>query len=99
MQYLTNTNVTYCGVLLQNLLKYVSWRVSYKRQELLTLLEHLCSYPDFLVESVLLVVLVFRVVLFICFVCLCPVSCVPNMLPMSLDCQLLIAPSVFSKLH
>ena len=89
----------------------VTRRVSYKRQELLTNCEHLSS-PLFLVGFVLLIFLVFCVV-FLCFICLRCVSCLPNVasisglfildcpfvLPASLDCSFLIAPSVFSTVY
>ena len=54
----------------------ITFRVSYKRQELLLLREQLCS-PLFLIGSVLLIFLVFCVAFLFSFVCLRPVSCVP----------------------
>jgi hypothetical protein len=86
-------------------------RVSYKRQELLTNCEHLNS-PLFLVGFVLLIFLVFCVV-FLCFICLRYVPCLPNVasisglfirdcpfvLPVSLDCSFVIAPSVFFNVY
>ena len=51
-----------------------------------------------LVGSVLHILSVFCGVL-LCFVCLRPVSCVPPVLPVSLDCRFLIAPLVFSKVY
>ena len=68
----------------------VKWWVSYKRQKLFTLSEHLGSSPVF--WWVLFIVLGFSVV-FLFFVC---PRLVHPMLPVSLDCPLLIAPSVFS---
>ena len=51
---------------------WIAWRMSYKKQELLTLREHM----GFLVRSVLLLFLVFCVVFFVClFVCIRPVLC------------------------
>jgi hypothetical protein len=38
-------------------------------------------------------------VVFLCFICLPPVSHVCSMLPMSLDCPFLITPSVFSNVY
>jgi hypothetical protein len=70
----------------------LTWRLSYKRQELLGLHEHLGS-PLFLVGSVLLIFLVFWYVLFV-FLCF-----VYPMLPVSLDCPFLIAFSVFSNVY
>ena len=58
---------------------------------------NLCSlvYPRFLVDSVLIIFLAFCVVFFYC--CFVFVLClVCTMLPVSLDCPLLIAHSVFS---
>jgi len=72
------------------------WRVSNKRQELLILGEHLGS-PLFFVRSVLLIFLVFSVVL-LCFLCLCPVSCV-SMLQCLLIFHSWLPPSVFSKVY
>ena len=46
----------------------ITGRVSYKKQELLTLREHLSSHPGFLVESVLLIFAVFCLVLLCVFV-------------------------------
>ena len=64
---------------------------------MLTLQEHLDS-PQLLVRSVFLKVLVFSLVLF--FVLLVFVSClVYPMLPVSLDCLFLIAPSVFFNIY
>ena len=54
----------------------LSRRVFFKRQKLLTRREHMCSSPVLLVESVLLIFIVFCVVL--CFVCLPPVSSVSH---------------------
>ena len=47
---------------------WVTWQVSYKRQEMLTIHKHLGSPPVF-GESVLLIFLVFCVVFFVLFVC------------------------------
>ena len=80
----------------------VTWQVIYKWQELLTLHEHLDSTAVF-GGAVLLIFLVFCVVFLVglccssllvfwvvCFVCLLPVSCVPNVVNVSglstLDC-------------
>ena len=68
----------------------------YKKQNLITLLEHLGSPPVFVVGSVLLIFLVFCVVspLFVFLLCLtCP------MLPVSLGYPFFIAPSVFSNVY
>ena len=65
---------------------WVTWRVSYKRQELLTLSEYLCS-PSVLYGYVLLICFVlFDLILFLVY----------PMLPVSLDWPFLICPSVFS---
>ena len=57
-------------------LHVVPWRVSYKKQELLTLREHLGLPPGFWGVSV---VYLFSFLYWcFCFVCLRPVSCVPN---------------------
>ena len=65
--------------------------VSYKRQELPTLSEHLRSPPVFC-EFVLLIVFSFLCCVFVLIVfVLCLVY---QMLPVSLDCPFLIAPSV-----
>jgi hypothetical protein len=83
--------------------------VSYKKQELFTI--HLGSPQLVCVWSMLLIFLIFCVVFL--FVCLHSVSCVQcylclvsnvtcvlcPMLPVSLDCPFLIAPSVFSHVH
>ena len=63
---------------------------SYKRQQLPTLrFASTWVHPRILVGSVLLIFLVFCVV-FLCFVCLCLVSCMPNVVSFSgvsiLDC-------------
>ena len=55
-------------------------------------------HPRFLHGFVLVNVLVFCVLCF-CFVCLRPVSCVPNVTSFSLDCPLLIDISVFSNVY
>jgi hypothetical protein len=55
-------------------------------------------YPRFLHGFVLVNVLVFCVLCF-CFVCLRPVSCVPNVTSFSLDCPLFIDLSVFSNVY
>ena len=52
--------------------------MSYKKQELLTLLEHLVSPLVFGGVSVARLFSFLCCVAFLCFVCLCPVSCVPN---------------------
>ena len=71
---------------------WVTWRVSYKRQELLTLRKYLGLHPTpgFWWGSVLLILLVLCVVLCFCFVCLHPVSCVSSVASVSglfiLDC-------------
>ena len=62
--------------------------VSHMTMEVFTLQKHL-DLPWFFVGSVLLVFLVFCAV-FLCCICLYPVSCDP-MLPGSLNCSLLIA--------
>jgi len=51
---------------------WAKWWVSYKKQELFTLREHLCSFPVFGAAYPV------RFVVFLCFVCLRPSSCVPN---------------------
>ena len=53
--------------------------------------------PPFLVRSVLLILLTFCV-MYLCFVCLLPVSWVSNV-AMAVDCPFLIAPSVFSNVY
>ena len=58
------------------LIIWVTWQVSYKRQELLTLREHLHSPPEFAL------LLVFCAVFFR-FIYLYPVSCVPNVASIS----------------
>jgi hypothetical protein len=67
-------------------------KIADKRQELLTLREHMGS-AQVLVGSMLLFILVFCVV-FVFVLCL-----VYSMLPGSLDCLFLISPSVFSKVY
>ena len=54
-------------------------------------------YPRFLVVSVLVIILVICVVFFVLFVFILCLVCWT--LPISLDCLLLIAPSVFSKVY
>ena len=108
---------------------WVTRRVYYKKQELLTLRKHVSSSSVFFVGSVLLIflfifcfpivclyVLVCRSahVLFTLFVFVCALWCptyivfcfcfvflrlVYPMLPVSLDCPFLIAPSVFSNVY
>ena len=58
-----------------------TWRMSYKRQELLTLREHMVSPPVFIRYAHLFSFLCD--VVFLCFVCLPPVSCVPNVASVS----------------
>jgi hypothetical protein len=62
-------------------------RVSYKKQELLTLRQHLMLLPGFWWGPCCSIFLVFC---FLCFVCLLSVSCVPNAVSVSglsiLDC-------------
>jgi hypothetical protein len=75
----------------------VTWRVSYKRQELLTLRELLCSPSVFWWGPVIF--LVFCIVLccvFICFcfICLCPVSSIPYFASIS-GLSIFNCPSVF----
>jgi hypothetical protein len=60
---------------------WVTWRVSYKRQELNTLLEHLGSLKFF--GSVRLTHLFSFLCCVFCFVSLLPVSCVPNVASVS----------------
>jgi hypothetical protein len=55
-------------------------------------------HPTFLHRFVLVHVLAFCVLCF-CFVCLRPVSCVPNVTSFSLDCPLFIDLSVFSNVY
>jgi hypothetical protein len=63
---------------------WVTWQVSYKRQELLTLREHLGSSPVFSEVSVfILLVLCVALCCVFCFVCLHPVSCMPNVASVS----------------
>ena len=91
---------------------WVTWRVSYGRQELFVLRGHLGSPPVYGgVRGA-------HLFSFLCWVCLRPVSCVSSIvsvsglsiidcpsvfsnayLPVSLDCPLLIAPSVFSNVY
>jgi len=96
------TNIDYCtknnvacvnsGVQ-QVLLIWVTRRVLYKRQELLTLREHMGSPPVFRVVRVAhLFCFLCCVVLFFVFVCL-------RSVPVSLDCLFLIIPSVFSNIY
>ena len=84
IQFLSNQNIS------------VKWRVSYKRQQLLALREHLAS-PPVLVGSVLLISLVSCVVFFPLFVLV--LCLVYPMLPVSLDCPFLIAHSGFSNVN
>ena len=70
----------------------VTWRVFYKKQELLTYREHLGSSPVFGG-----VVLVFGVVFFV--LCIFVLCLVYPMLPSSLDCPFLICHSVFSNVY
>ena len=81
-----------CIIVLSNtywLSIWVTWRVSYKRQELLLFRKNLGS-PYVFGGARVLIFLIFCVVL--CFVCLRPVSCVPNVASFSvlsiLDCPL-----------
>ena len=88
--------IAYSGVL-HNLTRWVTWRVSYKRRELITLREQLGSLRAFLAGSMLLILLVRCVVFFsvvICVFVLCLVC--PKL---SLNCPFLIAPSVFSNVY
>ena len=57
-------------------------QVSDKKQELLIIREDSGFTPCIFVGSVLLIILVICVVFF-CFVCLCPVSCVPDVATVS----------------
>ena len=57
-------------------------QVSDKKQELLIIREDSGFTPCIFVGSVLLIILVLCVVFF-CFVCLCPVSCVPDVATVS----------------
>ena len=59
--------------------------------------ERIWVHPQFLVGSMLLILLVFCVVFFVLFVFV--LYLVYPMLPVSLDCPFLIAPSVFSSLY
>ena len=74
----------------------VTWRVSDKRHERLTLRERLCSPPVFggVRIAYLLVFCVVFLVLFASVLCF-----VHPMLPVSLDCPFFIAPSVFSNIY
>ena len=72
---------------------WVTRRVSYMEQELLTFREQL-SLPPVLMRYVLLIFSVFCVV----FVCLRRIYVCP-ILPVSLDCPFLIAPVVFSNVY
>lgn len=87
----SNTDKTFTG------LHFISnSTVSCKKQDLLTLCEHLCSPLVFWRRYVLLVVLVFCAMYFILFVF---VQCrVPNV-PESLYCPLLITPSILSDVY
>jgi hypothetical protein len=104
---------------------WVTWRISYKRQELLTLRDGFtpapCCLPFVMGSPLLHVAYLFSFLCCVfCFVFLCPVSCVPNvasvsglffvlfffvlylvyqMLPVSLGCQFLIAPLIFSNTY
>ena len=71
----------------------VTWRVSYKTHELLTIREHLVHSP-FCGE-----VRVPHLFSFWCFVFLRPVLFVNPMLPVFLDCSMLIYPSLFSNIY
>ena len=75
---------------------WVTWRLSYRKQEILTLREYLASPPVYgrirVAHNFSLLCCVF--VLFVFVLCIvCP------MLPVSLDCPFLIAPSVFSNVY
>jgi hypothetical protein len=74
---------------------WVTWRVSCKMQELLTLRERLGSPSVF--GEVRFTHLFFLVFCFVFFCFVCPVMCLAcPMLQMSLDCPFLITPSGFS---
>jgi hypothetical protein len=87
--------LTYNGV--QHMLTiWVTWWVPYKKQELLTLREHLCSLLGFggvcgahLFSFCVMLLILFVFVLFL----VCPV------LAVSLDCPFLIVSSVFSNVY
>ena len=71
-------------LLLDLIMIWVTWMMSYEKQELLTFWKHLGSSPGYLVGSILLIFLVFCV--FLVFVlCL-----MPNVPYMSLDCLFMI---------
>jgi hypothetical protein len=81
---------------IQELLTLRTWQMSYKIQDLLTLSEQLDSSPVF--GGVYYAYLGFLYcVVFVVFVFILLLVC--SMLPASLDCQFLIAPSVFSKVR
>jgi len=71
--------------------------VSYKRQKLLSFREHLESPTVF--GGVRVAHCFSFLFFFVCFACLRPVSLVCPNLPVSLDCQFLICPSVFSSVY
>jgi len=65
------------------LTKWVTWRISYKKQELLTIREHLSSPLVFGNVRIADLLLVFCAVFVCMFVCLRHVSCVPNVVSVS----------------
>ena len=99
---LNNTDMLYAFVSVYNSVHQVwapcaTWWVSYKKQEQLILREHLGSPPVFGVGSMLFIFFVSCVELFgffLCFFCLRPVCCVPNVtsLYLSSSCVLCAHP-------
>ena len=74
---------------------WVTWRVSYKRQGLLTLRELLCSPSVFWWGPVAhLLSFLYCIVLCFCFICLCPVSSIPYFANIS-GLSIFDCPSVF----
>jgi hypothetical protein len=98
MSYLCYLSLfTYCGVK-HVLTIWVTWRVHYKRQEVPTLPEHLGSplvfgvFRGAQIFNFLCCVVFFAFFVFVlCLVC--------EMLPVSLACPFLIAPSIFSNIY
>jgi hypothetical protein len=72
--------LAYSGV--QHILTiWVTWWLSYKRQELFALREHIGS--PLVVDGVCVAHLFSFLCCVFCFVCLCPLSCVPNIVSLS----------------
>jgi hypothetical protein len=91
-QWTEETNTKLCGGGIYKKLQWLHAREHCDGRHI-----HMCS-PNIWVCHVAHLVTLMCCVVFLCFVCLRPVSCVP-MLPVSLDCPFVIASSVFSNVY